>query len=485
LEQLETRDLPGNDASWYRALLVDDNNEAVVAGPPEQQSPSLETDPIAEESATDPDVALVTAEAHEPDPQPESQLEFEPEADLESVPESQLESEPETDPEPDPEPEPEPEPETEHVAGQADDPVVSSPSLSGETDPVQFPEKPKPVDEPAAAADNGAQEDSAPLITSVQTADQDQTLDNTSEMVGQLWTSTEPETAFEAWEPDEMDDKINSSRPFRWTSVIAGLAVIALIVVGLVLLPQMTQTRADSHRNMMVDTLHELRAELPDTQSSLQAATEPSSNAESLSALSTQLTVLTARASDVDEAARTPLPTAPPFTSTAPIEDLAPIQQRLEPLATTAQTIQRRISNLAQYRILMSGFLVLPELPPTADTATQADLRVVLASAQAESASILAELPSDVSLSEHQDFARSISESFATWQIDYLEALRTQDPPAAGILVENLTTQLAELDTQLVNPLAQIRRQTDTDLIDLARSIDEVIALASATPPLP
>jgi hypothetical protein len=102
----------------------------------------------------------------------------------------------------------------------------------------------------------------------------------------------------------------------------------------------------------------------------------------------------------------------------------------------------------------------------------------VLASAQAESASILADLPSDVSLAPHEELARSINEDFATWQIDYLEALRNEDAATAAALVEELNTDLEELDAALVTPLAQIRRQTDADLIDLARSIDEVTALA-------
>jgi len=38
---------------------------------------------------------------------------------------------------------------------------------------------------------------------------------------------------------------------------------------------------------------------------------------------------------------------------------------------------------------------------------------------------------------------------------------------------------LAELDNQLVTPLAEIRRQTDADIIGLAQSIDEVVLLVN------
>jgi len=229
----------------------------------------------------------------------------------------------------------------------------------------------------------------------------------------------------------------------------------------------------------------ELRRELPDTQVSLQIATEPAATVPQLNDLSTQLTVLSAKATVVDEAARTPLPSAPPLTSSGPIDELAPVQQRLEPLATTAHTIQRRIRDLVEYRTLISGFLSLPELPTEADNSTLADLRVILASAQAQSAAILTDLPGDVSLSAHSDMARSINDFFSTWQIDYLEALRIQDPVQAERLIADLDVRLINLDAELIEPLAQIRRQSDTDLIDLAGDIDEVMALAEGEQSVP
>ncbi|MDJ0953524.1 MAG: hypothetical protein QNJ81_07590 [Acidimicrobiia bacterium] len=440
---MERRDLPGNDASWYRALL-EDPAKTETLNPPVQQTL---LPPAEEEAELEPPPALEEDETRTPEPEPELEADdADPEAAADDSP----------------------------PAATPPDLVVQPPRMTGETEPVHFPEEPE-TESPVETTGE------RPHI--VPPPDDDGPIDNTSEMVGQLWTAQDPDSPFDGWEPDDMDRTIKSSRPFRWTSVIAALAVIALIVVGLVLLPSITRSRADAHMEMMTSALWELRAELPDTQASLQVATEPTASTSALNDLSTQLTVLAAKASAVDAAGRAELPSAPPFTSSEPIDELVPVQQRLEPLATAAQNIQRRISNLVEYRSLMAGFMVLPELPIEADAATQADLRVALASAQAESASILADLPTDVSLSAHQDLARSINEQFATWQIDYLEALRTQDSVAAEALVTELEEQLVELDAALITPLAQIRRQTDTDLIDLARAIDEVIDLANGETP--
>lgn len=480
---MEKRDLPGNDASWYRALLDEQGTEGAPTEPSavrqlllpveesgdqpsddasvdlDDESPDQVVDAMSPEGAE----AIAESEDAEATAEPESEVATDDSAgDEPTDDEDEVEAavEPTTEPEP-------------------PDLVVQSPQLSGDTEPVHFPDD--------ARADEAADEPDTPAAVAAvpEIPKDDGRIDNTSEMIGQLWTARDPETPLDDWAPDEMDSKMSSSRPFRWTSVIGILAVIGLIVVGLILLPSITRNRADVHRDMMTAALWDLRSELPDTQTSLRIATEPETTVAALNDLSTQLTVLTAKASTVDDAGRADLPTPPPLTSSDPIDELAPIQQRLEPLATTAQTIQRRIGNLVEYRSLISGFMVLPELPTEADGSTQADLRVMLASAQAESASILSDLPSDVSLSAHQEIARSINDTFADWLIDYLEALRAEDPVTAEALVAELTDQLAQLDAEMVTPLAQIRRQTDADLIDLARAIDEVMDLANGTEPPP
>jgi hypothetical protein len=453
VESPDRRDLPGNDASWYRALL-DENTDGTGRRTTAQQATVLDAPADASPDANE------TAEANATAVEPAA-LAVDSDPDVNVAEDGAAVD----------------------TAGTEDDSVAGVAAEPGGDEALEIEEP----GEPEVAADHvDAERDEArPQVSPVPDLDAEEALATTSEMVGQLWTSQEESTPFDDWEPDAMDRKIKSARPFRWTSVIGSLAVIGLIVVGLVLLPSITRNRASDHREMMVAALWDLRAELPDAQSSLLTATEPATTVSGLNDLSTQLTVLAAKASDVDEAGRTELPAAPPLTSSGPIDELEPIQQRLEPLATTANTIQRRISNLVEYRSLMAGFLALPDLPNEADSATQADLRVILASAQAQSASVLADLPSDVSLSAHQELARETNEVFASWQVDYLEALRNQDAMVAEALVAELDAQLAELEAELVTPLAQIRRQTDADLIDLAQAIDEVLTLARGNTPAP
>jgi hypothetical protein len=369
----------------------------------------------------------------------------------------------------------------EQLAVSPQEPVHFPPELE-ETGPAteSSPDDQSSV-EPASVSLTGSDEapgsDSANPIAVVPplVEDEDPTLDNTSEMVGQLWTAGDSTPPLDVWTPDAMNRQISSTRHFRWTSLLGIVAVVALIVVGLVLLPTITQRRADDHRDMFTAALSELRAELPGTQTSLAIATDPTSTSADLAGLATQLTVLTAKASSVDAAAQQDLPAAPPLTSRGPIDELEPLRQRIEPLGSAANTIQRRIANLVAYRTLMEGFLDVPDLPIAADSSGQAELRVILAAAQADSAAVLAGLPDDVALADHRAQARTLNERFATWQVDYLESLRTEDSVAARTLLAELGDGLTALDNQLVNPLAQIRRDTDSDLIDLASSIDGVV----------
>ncbi len=457
MEKVERRDLPGNDASWFNALLNDQpSTPRADEAAPETATTAAADEEIDLDDELELGVILPAGSDEDPVHFPEEDLPPPPEEDLAGVAEPQ---EAEEGPE-------ERKPE----------------DLQTETEP-QAPEEPDDTEE---SEPSSSDDESLPLMRSVPELPEDESpVETTSERVGQMWSSTATAGPLDTWAPDEMDKQISSSRMFRWTSVLAAIAVVGLILIGLVLLPSITRNRADSHRDMLTTALTDLRAELPDTQNSLKIATEPVTDPTALRGLSTQLTALTARASTVAAVSQEDLPSSPPFTSSEPIDDLEPIRQRIEPIGTTAQTIQRRIANLVEYRTLMSGFLTVPDLPSMADSATQTELRVVLASAQAESASILAELPGDVSLDPHQDLARTINERFANWQVEYLDALRTEDATVAANLVAELSTALTDLDSELVTPLAQIRRQTDTDLIDLARSIDGVSALANgdgATP---
>jgi hypothetical protein len=430
LDTIEDRELPGNDASWFRALLEEYDRPE----PPAEPEPG---------SAAEKPAAPAPEPAAAPTPDPVATDESEDET---------------------------------NVATPAEDPVPEAVADSSSTgtllvEPIPpEPEAPVHGDDDDSVIDFRAGPPPAPvdLVRSPET---------TSETVGRMWESQDSGGPLDDWAPEAMDRAISSRRTFRWTSLILAVLAVTLVAVALVLLPSIARSRANDRRQLYRDALSDLRNELPDTQTSLAIATDPGSDLTEIQDRSTELTQLASYVSGVEEATQLPLPTAPPLTSKAPINDLEPIRSRLEPIATNGLTIQRRISNLVSYRSLLGSFLQLPELPTAADSAQQSELRVALAAANAESASVLSELPSDVALDDHHAQARALSERFADWQVEYLEALRTEDVATAQTLVAELETSIADLNNALVTPLAQIRRQVDDDIITLASSIDDVATL--------
>jgi hypothetical protein len=471
LDKVDTTELPGNDASWYRALLEETSPSAPTDLPPPPAVPDTTDDvetTVEAPPVTQPDPTDIDSAAVEPPIQESVGLLPVDEASVAEPEVGELVSQAR-----------EPEPDIPPAFRTAPHEDVDEPSDASESPPVEAIDT---DDVPPETLASGESPESEPEPTPESNAVADRELSpgqKQSEVVGQLWTAHPPEGPIEGWEPDDIDRAMSSARSFRWTSVIAILAIVAVVAVGLVLLPSITRNRAAAHREMMREALHELRDELPDAQTSLAVATEPTSTVTALNDLSTELTALSAKATAVDTAGRRPLPSTLPLTSSEPIDELTAISQRLGPLAATALTIQRRIANVVEYRTLMDGFLTLPDLPTTADESEQADLRVTLASTQAESASILSELPEDESLAEHRALAKELNETFATWQVDYLDALRTRDEVAAEALIGDLQFQIDQLNAALVGPLAQIRRQSDADIIDLAATIDEVDAVAA------
>lgn len=430
LDAIEDRELPGNDASWFKALIEEHESAGSQTQGEALDIAAEEAEVTAPPAAPEPDdgepsQTLIVDEPVDPDP-------------IELTGTMLIE------------------PTDSETALEAEPPVDPSAGADGEPSVIDF--------VPATTA---------PPVRAVPAPE------NTSETVGRMWESQDAGGPLDDWVPDAMSRAITSKRTFRWTSLILAIVAVALVAVALVLLPSITRSRANDRRQLYRDTLSNLRTELPDTQTSLAIATDPGSDLAQIQDRSTELTQLASSVSAVEDAAQLALPSSPPLTSKAPIEELEPIRRRLEPIGSNGLTIQRRISNLVSYRSLLASFLQLPDLPTSANSDQQSELRVSLAAANAQSASVLAELPSDVALDDHHAQARALSERFGDWQVEYLEALRTEDAASAGTLVAELEASLSDLNDALVTPLAQIRRQVDNDIIDLASSIDDVAALVT------
>ncbi len=299
--------------------------------------------------------------------------------------------------------------------------------------------------------------------------------ETTSELVAQAWREGAEPDPFTDWVPRELARQVTSGRNFRWTVIITMLVMGALAVGAVLWLPSIVRHRADVRAEQYRSALYDLRTELPSAQGALATATDPEATQEELSELAGPLTDLVSVAEHLADVIADPLPEAPPLLPSGPIDELVPLQDRLGPLGGEAVAVQKRISDLVRYRTLLAGITDLPDLPTEATAADINELRVTLAAFHADSVGTVNQMSPDTALTEHLDEVRAALNRFADWQIDYLEVLRQGDDPTP--LIAEITTLFENLDHTIVPPLATIRTETDTQILDLAQELDDATLL--------
>lgn len=299
--------------------------------------------------------------------------------------------------------------------------------------------------------------------------------ESTTELVSELWNTADHPDPFEGWAPDELSHTIENERNFRWSLII--LAAMGLLVVSasVVWLMRSSESRAAAQADDYLGALITIRTDLPDAQTVLALVTEPDADASQFPDVIPTVADLRADAETALELAAEPLPSAWPLASSQPFEELAPTRETTSREATTAEAIARRLGEVLDYRTLFAGFLDSGELP-TRPEQDLSELNLRLASAAADSATILSSLPGDAAFAQHTELARAALERFTTWQVDYVDALRTDDLDAVGLLLEELAAMRADLDRALVAGMAQIRNEVDESIISLAASLDAAIA---------
>jgi len=300
-------------------------------------------------------------------------------------------------------------------------------------------------------------------------------VDSTSELVQELWDSGVAPDALQGWVPDELSATVSSSRRFRrWPVVIATLIVVVLAAAA-VWLARSSNGRAEARADDYRRVLRELRSDLPDAQRALAQLTEPSADATQFPDLIPIVTDLRADSETALDVTAAPLPSAWPLASSAPFERLEPSRAATSQLATTAQAMARRLGEVLDYRTLFSRFLATGALSTTSG-ADLSDLNFRLAAAAADTAALLGELPADAALARHTTQARSTLDRFVTWQVDYVDVLRTGDTGEADRLLAELEELRRRLDDTLVAAIGRIRSEVDSTIIELASSLDVAVA---------
>lgn len=268
----------------------------------------------------------------------------------------------------------------------------------------------------------------------------------------------------------------------RWPWVVVGILVLAIVGVvasGVYLLPRSADEEASLLASQYRSTLTNMRNELPATQLALGSLTDPAAD-EDIAAVPTAIARLNSASGLTTSEATGPLPETLPLVPRTAFEALKPTRSTMTILGATGRDLAGRIGVAYTYRTTMGSLFAVNVLPSSASETRITELSLALATDLADTGRLVADLPPDAAFIEVRDAAVSASERYATWQLEYLEALRAQDTDRAAQLIAERGAALAALDEILSRALIGVRTELDPLIVELARELEAAIVVVPA-----
>jgi hypothetical protein len=262
----------------------------------------------------------------------------------------------------------------------------------------------------------------------------------------------------------------------RWVAAGVVVALIAAVGFAVYYLPRLVQEDADALAATYRSSLTVLRNELPTTQVALQTLTDPTTSPDEVSDTVPAIGDLNTDATIVIRQATAPLPSSPPLVPRTPLEDLEPTRGTMLILGAEGEGISGRLATTFSYRSTVPALFATPDLPTQAESSTIDQLSVALAESLAETARLIADLPPDPTFAETRELATEASARYATWQLEYLDALRQGDTARAATLIDELDETRAEIERSLNAALSTVRAEVDPRILALATETEEAIA---------
>jgi hypothetical protein len=289
-------------------------------------------------------------------------------------------------------------------------------------------------------------------------------------------TVDEPDVLSETVDESNLSAPLRTRRPFRWSALGLVLVVIGAVALGIVWLPRAANSAAAATRTSYYDASLTVREFLPTAQASLDIVTNPSSTDAALGTVIPVVSELTSHGTNLVAVAAEPLPTVLPFLSADAVSELPPLRDRSAILGSDTSEVARQIGHAYVYRTSIAQLLVVGDLPTTAGPEEINALSVTLAADLVESASLVADLPSNATFDDVASRATEAVGAYAQWQKDYLEALAEGDEPAAIALVSEIAAIREVLVAETGQALMSFRDSLDDRIVSLSAEFDEHLA---------
>ena len=278
------------------------------------------------------------------------------------------------------------------------------------------------------------------------------------------------------WQPEGLSRTLIKRKPFRWTVVGLTVIVILAIVAGVLWLPRAAENQATDLATSYSAALTDYRNVLPETQAAVLVLADPESTESEITGVIPATANLQGHANGVSTMAAEPLPSTLPFVSRSSFEALEPTRSSMVVLGRSGEDVAARIGRGYVYRTTVPELFTMPDLPVEADTGTINQLSVDLASVLADTSRLASELPEDPLFVPVKTAATEAAERFAEWQLDYLEALRSDDPEAATALLSELADARDTIEHANAVALVTLGEEVNAEIVLLAGNIEETIA---------
>lgn len=314
---------------------------------------------------------------------------------------------------------------------------------------------PQPVWQAPAPATGQVGVERLPSLSDMQTVNDHHT--DTGTLIERLWVATEEHEAVRpAADLQAEQFAAVPNRTFRWSIIIGAVLVLAIAVAALQIGVRMPARIADEAIASYQAALTDAQEVIPSAEQVMLAITDPAVTTEGLSDAAVTLSELDTTSRALFSIASEPLSSTPPLVSRDELDVLTPIRSSMANASQDGLAIERRLGDALTYRLVFAKTFSLPELPAIASPDGISALGVELGLGLAATLDALQALPNDPAFERHRLEAQSLAEEFATWQVQYLSALREADLATATSLAEELQTAVDEIHRGIEDPLATV-----------------------------
>lgn len=288
------------------------------------------------------------------------------------------------------------------------------------------------------------------------------------------------ETSVDSTAVDEdLSRALRSRRSFRWPIVVVLVLLIAGVGAAAIWLPRATETEALAVRQEYYDATSAVRNHLPDAQGALDAITDTESSTEELAGSVPAIARLVTLASDMQRTAAEPLPSVLPLIPKGSIDALEPLRDQTSLLGSEGSEMAQRLSSAYIYRVEIPGLMDVVNLPTSATTETINTISVTLAASLSDDSGVIARLPSDAVFETIRTDAIAAHARYTQWQGEYLNALASENTPAALVLVAELDTMRTVLNADNALALGVFRSELDDTIVTYAVQLEAHMGIIS------